>query len=89
MIQHVMQELFGLVIFVYVDDCFWVVPEFTTGTSYTSAQWVSHIFREVVTNLFGWTLDPEKDADGNSMLLLGLRVSMLQHASTWVPNVSI
>lgn len=25
MIQHVMQELVDLVVFVYVDDCFWVV----------------------------------------------------------------
>ena len=55
MIQHVIQELFGLVVFIYVDDCFWLVPQFKTPDGTESAWWVARVFEEIVTDLFGWS----------------------------------
>ena len=37
----------------------------------------------MVTDLLGWTIDPEKDATGSSMTLLGLKVGMHGDISTW------
>jgi hypothetical protein len=83
MMQWVMQELFGLVVFVYVDDCFWIVPEFTTDSGEQSEKWFLGVFKEVMTDLMGWSLDPDKEATGDSMVLLGLLVEIRWDVSVW------
>jgi len=83
MIQTVMEKLFGLVIFIYVDDCFWIVPRFTTPCGKTSDDWVADVFEEVVSDLLGWKLDPEKRRTGSNIVLLGLDVRMRKEHSEW------
>ena len=83
MIQCVMQEIFGLVVFVYVDDCFWIVPQFDRHTELQSADWIAKLFEFVVTGLFGWELDPDKHATGQEMVLLGLRITLHNEMSEW------
>ena len=83
MMQSVMQELIGLVIFVYVDDCFWILPSFTTESGKDSEKWVLGVFKKVMTDLMGWSLDPDKEATGDSMVLLGLHVEMRRDVSVW------
>ena len=42
-IQTVMAEL-GLLVFIYVDDCFWVTPKYASDTA-PNATWVLRVFR--------------------------------------------
>ena len=83
MIQHVMQELFDLVVFAHVDDCFRVVPQFTNPCGLDSAAWVSKVLEELVTELFGWSQDSNKAETGQRIVLLGLKVGMVSDISEW------
>ena len=58
-------------------------PQFTTPGGLDSAVWVLKVFEEVVTELFGWSLDSNKVATGQRIVLLGLRVGMVNHISEW------
>ena len=77
-----MKRLFGLVIFCYVDDCFWPAPAYNEQNTPT-AEWISHTFEYVTTDLLGWRLDPEKSCAGQRVVLLGLEVQMHADASHW------
>jgi len=83
MIQSIMQDLFGLVVFAYVDDCFWVAPKFATTDGHPTAAWVAQMFESVVTELLGWRLDPDKAGVGACIVLLGLEVEMAKDWSSW------
>ena len=76
-----MAEL-GLVVLVYVDDCFWVVPKFQEADA-PDATWVLRIFEYVTGHLLGWQLDPDKSAVGTQITLLGLEVTMGCTTSSW------
>ena len=52
MIQALMQNLLGLVMFSYVDDCFWITPSYQ-GLDAPAAQWFSMVFEYLVTDLLG------------------------------------
>ena len=81
LLQTLMQSLFGLVVFSYVDDFFWVAP--VDPTSVMDAGWLQGFFRRVVSGLLGWQLDPSKDAYGSSVVLLGLEITLKTQASCW------
>ena len=83
MIQNIMSELFGLVVFVYVDACFWVAPDYSSFQGFPTASWIATVFQEVVTGLLGWDLDNQKRAVGPKIVLLGLEVSMGKDSSLW------
>ena len=72
-IQVVMEQL-GLVVLMYVDDCFWVAPK-TENTASVSATWILRVFEYVTHHLLGWSLDPDKSAVGSSLTLLGLQIT--------------
>ena len=82
MIQALMQNLLGLVLFSYVDDCFWITPAYN-GIEEPGAHWFSLVFEYLVTDLLGWKLDPEKSKVGAAITLLGLDVEMGKDASCW------
>ena len=73
LLQTLMQSLFGLVVFSYVDDFFWVAP--VDPISGVGAGWLQGFFRRVVSGLLGWQLDPSKDSYGSSVVLLGLEIT--------------
>ena len=72
----------GLVILVYVDDCFWVAPKYESEDA-PSAEWILRTFEYVTGHLLGWQLDDSKSAVGTAITLLGLDVSMNAQHSTW------
>ena len=80
-IQTILQSLFFVTVFVYVDDCFWVTPQFSGDGPH--AGWIALTFQYVVEELLGWKLDPSKSAVGEIITLLGLRVKMGAEASEW------
>ena len=82
LLQVIMERLFGLLIFCYVDDCFWTAPKFDVQNS-PGVNWIAQVFEYVVTYLLGWKLDPEKSCTGELVTLLGLEVSMQAEASYW------
>ena len=82
LIQHLMLRLFGLVLFTYVDDCFWVTPA-TELEGHLNSLTVACAFEFVVTHLLGWKLDPSKSSVGKRVPILGLDVQMGTHVSTW------
>ena len=82
LLQVRMERLFGLIIFCYVDDCFWTAPKFDTQNS-PGVKWIAQVFEYVVTYLLGWKLDPEKSCTGELVALLGLEVSLQAEASYW------
>ena len=69
LIQCILQELFCVTTFVYVDDCFWVTPDFEGGEG-ANAAWQANVFQYVVEDLLGWRLDPAKTEIGNRITLL-------------------
>ena len=69
LLQHIMQELFGIVVYAYVDD-FWPAMA-REGADTVSAKWVLDMFRSVCSELSGWELDPDKEATGTELTLLG------------------
>ena len=81
-VQHVMESLFGIVIMIYVDDCFWIVPDVVVGSE-TADDWIAGLFKEVVEHLMGWSLDPAKTETGRELPLLGIQVSMVDGAALW------
>ena len=52
-----MLHIFGYVIFIYVDDCFWVAPDFGQE-AYPDAVTIANAFEFVVSHLLGWGLTP-------------------------------
>ena len=80
MVQHVMLSIFGYVIFVYVDDCFWVAPEFDQE-GYPGVDTIANTFEYVVSELLGWRLDDEKSCVGRKIVLLGLEIEMTESES--------
>ena len=81
LLQSIMQSLFGLVVFSYVDDFFWVTP--VDATSGVDTEWLQGFFRKVVSDLLGWQLDTSKDAHGSTVVLLGLEITLQTQASQW------
>ena len=59
MIQKVLEEIFMLTTFIYVDDCFWVALDHAENNGPT-AQWHACVFEYIVQDLLGWALDPKK-----------------------------
>ena len=86
LIQCIMLELFDIVVFVYVDDFFWVIPDGAESDS-DYAAFVMSAFKRVVTGLLGWELDAEKEHVGDDMSLLGIQVSLEAESSTWKFNL--
>ena len=82
MIQAVMGNLFGLVMFSYVEDCFWITPSYQ-GLGVPGATWFAMVFEYIVTDLLGWQLDPGKSQVGAAITLLGLEIEMGQEVSCW------
>ena len=76
-----MAEL-GLLIFIHVDDCFWVTPSYTSDTA-PNATWVLRVFEYVTDHLLGWRLDPSKSAVGATITLLGRQVAMDNDTLYW------
>lgn len=87
MIQCIMQELFGIVVFAYVDDFFWVVPDGPAACDNT-ANFVLDAFKQVVNGILGWELDAEKEEVGDDMLLLGIQITLDEQVSKWRFNPS-
>ena len=81
-IQTLLLDLFGIVVFCYVDDFFFVIPESPAGTT-DSAKFVLNMFQRIVTGLLGWDLDPEKEDYGDELLLLGVHIAMEDSSSMW------
>ena len=86
-LQTIMLELFNIPVFVYVDDIFWVMPDLEHPTILT-AEFLLAVFKEVMTELLGWELDPEKEAVGKKIPLLGLVVSLTEDASLWLLDLA-
>ena len=84
MIQSIMLELFHVVVFVYVDDFFWVAPD--SDQNENLAEYILNVFKHVVTGLLGWELDSEKESVGDEMLLLDIQVVLRSDATTWQFN---
>jgi len=85
LLQTVMLELFDIVVFAYVDDFFWVMPDMP-DVDQDAASYVLEVFKEVVTDLLGWDLDPKKEAIGSEIQLLGLQVRLDKECSLWKLN---
>jgi len=85
LLQKVMLELFDIVVFAYVDDFFWVMPDMP-NVEQDASKYVLEVFKEVVTGLLGWDLDPKKEATGADIQLLGLQVRMDKECSHWRLN---
>ena len=66
MIQVIMEQLFGIVIVAFVDDCFWVTPKYPETNS-PGASWVLQVFEYITTELLGWKLDPDKSSTGTTI----------------------
>ena len=49
LLQRILEQLFHIVVFFYVDDCFWVAPAFTQADA-PHARWQLDVFEFVVTN---------------------------------------
>ena len=78
------ETLFSLVVFSYVDDFFWISPQ--DVLSQVDASWVRGVGRVVSPELLGWKLDPSKDEHGDTVVLLGLEISLRSQASEWRLN---
>ena len=82
LIQQIMQVLFRVTTFIYVDDCFWVCPE-SPERGGPDASWQACVFQYVVEDLLGWKLDPTKTEVGTAVTLLGLRINILEEHTEW------
>ena len=82
-IQHVMLTVFCTTIFFYVDDVFWAGSDVRLPKGMTVTGWISELFKRVVTDLLGWSLDPEKRSVGLSVVVLGLQISVQGSISWW------
>jgi hypothetical protein len=82
LIQKVLEEVFMITTFIYVDDCFWVALDHPENQGPT-AQWQACVFEYVVQELLGWALDPRKTEIGRKITILGLEVHMTDTASEW------
>ena len=82
LLQTVMLKLFDIPVFAYVDDFFWVMPDMP-GVEQSLADYVLEVFKEVITDLLGWDLDPQKEATGSELLLLGLQIRLGAESSHW------
>ena len=78
-IQCIMLRVFKVVIFAYVDDCFWVTPAIDDD-SQLNARNIACAFEYVVTHLLGWRLDPDKTSFGKCITVLGC---MGSQESSW------
>ena len=84
-VQHIMTEVFGLPVMVYVDDCFWIAPSFE-GQNMPTAGWTQCVCEYVVEYLLGWALDPNKTQVNERLTLLGLELQFGAKESTWILN---
>ena len=82
-LQAIMDRLFHLNVFIYVDDCFWTCPDFEAQGSMPTTRWQQEVFHEVASGLLGWELDPAKSETGTTVTLLGLSISMEATRSEW------
>ena len=82
LLQHVLENEFGLTTFVYVDDCFWVTRNLQEAGG-PDAHWQLRTFEYIVTHLLGWGLDPEKSRVGQEITVLGLQIDMGPSISSW------
>ena len=73
-IQSILIMVFHLVVLLYVDDVFWAATDAIMPSGKIQAEWIGDVFREVVTDLLGWELDPDKETRSSELLLLGLDV---------------
>ena len=82
LLQHVLQQLFRVTTFIYVDDYFWACPDAEPGEG-PNADWQACVFQYAVEELLGWKLNPGKTELGHTVTLLGLRVNILEDAAEW------
>eukprot|EP00959_Pyramimonas_sp_CCMP1952_P318943 6673064-Pyramimonas_sp.AAC.1 len=66
---------FGVAIFLYVDDAFWVGTDVRLCGGRTVSEWIGVLFEGVATGLLGWQLDPDNSEIRKSILLLGIQIS--------------
>ena len=78
-----MLTVFGIPIFLYVDDAFWAALDCKLPDGSTQAAWIAKVFRVVATDLLGWELDPAKESVGPMLTLLGLDVGVSGAGSEW------
>jgi hypothetical protein len=86
MLQTILESLFLLTTFIYVDDAFWAAPEFPDRRGPDSA-WVALVLEYIIQELLGWQLDPKKTEVGYTITLLGMQISMESTASEWTVSV--
>ena len=84
LIKNIMESVFELLVFSYVDDFFWV--SVNDPKSGVNAAWLQQVFRQVAQDLLGWKLDPAKDEAGPCVTLLGLEISLNSNESRWRLN---
>ena len=65
LIQKVLQDLFFLTTFVYVDDCFWVTLSYQGGNG-PNAAWQACAFQYVVEELSGVEIRPHQNRGGGN-----------------------
>ena len=82
-LQHIMLMIFGIPLFLYVDDAFWASLGCLLPDGSTQAVWIGRVFKSVVTDLLGWELDAEKGYAGRALTLLGLDVRISRFSSLW------
>ena len=87
-----MENTFGLVLFSYVGDCYWVAPSYE-GLELPGAQWLAQVFEYIVASLLGWKLDPDKSKVGSAITLLGLEIDgarvvpLARKAQYWINDM--
>ena len=84
MLQAVLQCLFHVAAFAYVDDCYWVAFDGAEQHQLPTAAWMQSVFHEVVVTLLGWRLDADKCQIGTELTWLGLRIELRKDPSTWM-----
>jgi len=82
-VQSIMTSIFGLRIFLYVDDAFWVEPAVILNSGLSAANWIGDLFKRVVTDLLGWDLDPDKADVGSCVVVLGVEITLDGEDSFW------
>ena len=82
-LQHIMLTVFGIPLFLYVDDAFGASLGCQLPDGSTQAGWAGSVFESVATHLLGWELDPQKGCHGAAMTLLGLDVRIRGRSSHW------
>ena len=80
LLQRIVEDIFALATFIYVDDCFWVAPEFAQERG-PDAAWQALVFDHVIQELLGWKLDGNKTEIGHGITLLGLQIHMSETES--------